>query len=177
MLDLRVEVADLRRDADVDVLPRGAAEAEGSDVDAAGVGAGFLRPVGAARFAAFAASARVGDAEALGWSWAGVVAAGGLPEPTVAELICAAGHPWACDEALRVFVGGGTCPNGESGGDPAAIDRSEENFGLTQLNRATWEAFFGRERWSHVLEAEANLAMADEVYERGGGWGPWTCRP
>lgn len=89
------------------------------------------------------------------------------PDPQrIEELVCSYG--WDCATALRVF----TC---ESRLDPAAVDATGENWGLTQLNRATWEPHFGPERWALVLDAGVNLEMAWEVYERGGGWFPWAC--
>jgi hypothetical protein len=92
-----------------------------------------------------------------------------VDEPVDIEaLICSL--PWPCEEAIAVA----RC---ESGLDPGAIDATGENFGQFQLNRATWEPYFGPERWARVLDARSNLEMAYEVYERGGGWGPWACKP
>ena len=41
---------------------------------------------------------------------------------TVEAIVCAPGLPWPCAWALRTIYGGAPgCPNGESGGDPAAL--------------------------------------------------------
>src|SRR3990167_6554085 len=90
------------------------------------------------------------------------------PAVDVRSLIC--GYPWPCEEALAVFE----C---ESHLDPGAIDPTAENFGLSQLNESVWRPYFGEQKWALVLDARGNLEMAWEVYSRGGGWGPWACRP
>lgn len=72
----------------------------------------------------------------------------------------------------------------ESGLDPTEIDDTRENWGMFQLNEHGdeswdgWRPYFGEERWSHVLEAEENVDMAVEIWERAGRtWDPWACKP
>lgn len=90
-------------------------------------------------------------------------------------------YDWPCEEALRVVE----C---ESGFNPGAVDETAENFGLFQINEYGdgvqdgkgfdgWRPYFGEERWAQVLDGAANAAMAYEIYVRGGGWFPWTCKP
>ena len=87
----------------------------------------------------------------------------------VAAVVCSYG--WDCAEALAVAW----C---ESRHDPGAIDPTRENFGLMQINEATWRPYFGEERWSRVLEPEENVKMAFTIYQRAGNtWQPWSCRP
>lgn len=91
-------------------------------------------------------------------------------EPSIEAIVCRQDRPWRCDEALAVTW----C---ESRHDPAAVDPTAENHGLWQLNEATWRPWFGEAMWSQVLDAEVNTTMAVEIYNRGGGWFPWSCRP
>jgi len=84
-------------------------------------------------------------------------------------LVCS--YDWPCEEALSVAW----C---ESRHDPAAVSPDGQNWGLMQINESTWRPFFGEARWSQVLEAEENVRMAWEIYQRAGmTWQPWSCKP
>ena len=89
-----------------------------------------------------------------------------------ATLIC--GYLWDCQEALGVVYGNARCPNGESSGNPGEVYAG--NYGLWQIDEATWRPYFGEERWARVLDAAENTAMAWEIYERN-GWVAWACHP
>ena len=89
------------------------------------------------------------------------------PVSGIEAIICS--YAWSCADALAVAW----C---ESRHDPGAIDPGGENHGLWQVNNI-WAAHFGPERWAQRYDAEENTAMAWEIYVRGGGWFPWSCRP
>ena len=112
------------------------------------------------------------------------VAADGVMDSVVGESVAAiiesiiCSYAWDCATALGIVYGNATCPNGESGGDPHAVSADRADWGLFQINEATWRPYFGEERWSRVLEVEENVKMAYEIYQRAGNtWQPWSCRP
>ena len=88
--------------------------------------------------------------------------------------------PEAPEVALRV-VG---CES-DDGQHPDTYDLGAENAGPMQLNRATWEAHFQAKygwTWADVAGLgggglATHFAAGREVFERGGGWFPWSCWP
>lgn len=64
----------------------------------------------------------------------------------------------------------------ESGLDPAAVSPGGANWGLMQVNvvHKGLAATMGYS-WNQMLQAAPNLAVARAIYDRAGGWGPWSC--
>lgn len=61
----------------------------------------------------------------------------------------------------------------ESSGNSYAVSATDDH-GLMQLNRPTWQAYFGA-RWANVYDPAENIAMGYEVYLRAGRtFSPWT---
>jgi hypothetical protein len=81
--------------------------------------------------------------------------------------------PETPDKAVRVA----RC---ESTLDPTAVSPDGANWGLMQVN-VVHKALAARMgySWAQMLEAGPNLAVARAVaravYDRAGGWGPWSC--
>lgn len=59
--------------------------------------------------------------------------------------------------------------NSDGGGD----------YGIAQINRATWEEFFEKEMGVDfdigVYDPAINIAFAYIIYDRSGGFNPWVC--
>ncbi len=77
--------------------------------------------------------------------------------------------PETPDKAVRVA----RC---ESTLDPGAVSPDGANWGLMQINvvHRGLVASMGYS-WGQMLQAGPNLAVARAVYDRAGGWGPWSC--
>jgi hypothetical protein len=77
--------------------------------------------------------------------------------------------PETPDKAVRVA----RC---ESGLDPAAVSPDGANWGLMQVNvvHKALAAAMGYS-WNQMLQPAPNLAVARAIYDRAGGWGPWSC--
>ncbi len=77
--------------------------------------------------------------------------------------------PETPDKAVRVA----RC---ESTLDPTAVSPDGANWGLMQVN-VVHKALAARMgySWAQMLQAGPNLAVARAVYDRAGGWGPWSC--
>ncbi len=77
--------------------------------------------------------------------------------------------PETPDKAVRVA----RC---ESGLDPRAVSPGGANVGLMQINvvHRGLAARMGYS-WDQMLQVLPNLAVARAVYDRAGGWGPWSC--
>jgi hypothetical protein len=77
--------------------------------------------------------------------------------------------PETPDKAVRVA----RC---ESTLDPGAVSPDGANWGLMQINvvHKGLAASMGYS-WAQMLQARPNLAVARAVYDRAGGWGPWSC--
>lgn len=97
------------------------------------------------------------------------------------SLVAAYFPPWAVEQAMRVLYGTATCPNGESGGDPAAYNAG--NYGGFQIayptHRDKLVRVAGVDDPALLFDPEINTAVAYLVYEESGGgtWLPWSCRP
>jgi len=67
------------------------------------------------------------------------------------------------------------------GADPLTWDMSRSQSGRMQLDRATWEPYFSERGWTWeqiIFDQTIHFCAAYEVYQRGGGWGPWpNCQP
>jgi len=81
------------------------------------------------------------------------------------------------EEALRVVYGPTpNCPTGESNGDPNATNGV--SWGLFAIHAETWADFMnarGFDFWRDWSSAEKNTEMAYIIYERAGGFWPWSC--
>lgn len=77
--------------------------------------------------------------------------------------------PETPDKAVRVA----RC---ESTLNPGAVSPDGANWGLMQVNvvHKGLAARMGYS-WGQMLQAGPNLAVARAVYDRAGGWGPWSC--
>jgi hypothetical protein len=77
--------------------------------------------------------------------------------------------PETPDKAVRVA----RC---ESRLQPGAISPDGANWGVMQVNvvHRGLAARMGYS-WDQMLQAGPNLAVARAVYDRAGGWGPWSC--
>ncbi len=95
---------------------------------------------------------------------------------------------WPIAEVLLVIYGPtppnaqapGGCPNGESGGNPGALNNG--NYGLLQISAVhvgKLERVTGSRDLTLLFEPAVNIAVGWLVYaESGGGsWLPWSCRP
>ena len=71
------------------------------------------------------------------------------------------------DEALRVF----TC---ESGLRADAVSFDGSSFGIAQLHAATWAPVFP-DFWQRWSDPQWNIEHAKIIYERAGGFWPWSC--
>lgn len=65
----------------------------------------------------------------------------------------------------------------ESRFDPTAVSPDGANWGVMQVNvvHKGLAAAMGYS-WGQMLQVLPNLAVARAVYDRAGGWGPWSCR-
>lgn len=78
-------------------------------------------------------------------------------------------YPWDCTTALRVFH------KENPRQDPGAISYTGD-YGLCQINRATWERWLNERGFNFEAEwmiPERNVAMAWEI-QRTHGWDEWT---
>jgi len=121
--------------------------------------------------------------EADVWA-ADVAAAGGLTRQLVAKyrdmhdpaaLVARFFPAQAVADALMVM-------NCESGGDPTAKNRDSTAAGLFQFLRGTWNDVAGEMglpayRTGAPYVPRFAVAAAARLYERAGGWGPWSCKP
>ena len=105
------------------------------------------------------------DGPGDGWRW---------PSRSEVEARVRASWPEDPETAVRVA----TCES-DVGEHPTTYALDAENGGPMQLNRATWEGYFWeRYGWSWervVTDLDIHFAAAREVFERGGGWFPWSC--
>ena len=117
---------------------------------------------------------------------------GPVPDP-VAPALAPVGRPgaaeveawvratWPADQERAVRVA--RCESG-LGQHRATYDLDAENAGPLQINRGTWQPYFQAHygwSWADVAGIgprglEVHFLAAREVYDRGGGWAPWTCR-
>ncbi len=100
-----------------------------------------------------------------------------IESPVISELealICDPKWEWSCSEAKAVAL----C---ESTMRPHTVSPPNRNGtkdrGLFQVN-SVWREAFGEERWSRILEADVNVAMAHHIWVVGKrSWMYWTCQP
>jgi hypothetical protein len=99
-------------------------------------------------------------------------------QPTIQERICQ--YDWDCDTAIAVF----TCES-NLGQHPDTYSLDEPNGGIAQLNKATWEWWFGYYygwTWEQIVtNDDLNLAAAYIVWTEHtrvfneSGWEAWSC--
>lgn len=99
--------------------------------------------------------------------------------PSIPSIICNPRFRWDCRHALAIVYGrrlfpGATCPNGESGGDPAAISANGRYLGLFQEDVGHYGRMGIPEDWA--FDPEINTEVAYKLWEESGGsFAPWSC--
>ncbi len=74
------------------------------------------------------------------------------------------------DKAIRVA----RC---ESSLNPDAVSRGGGNYGLFQINRVHQGMVESMGySWDQILDPYVNAAVARNIFDSAGGWGPWGCR-
>lgn len=91
------------------------------------------------------------------------------PAPEHIERIVRARFGDRTDAALRVA-------HCESRYDPRAVSAGGGSWGLFQINRVHEDLVteLGYE-WEDLLDAAVNTHVARVLFDRAGGWSPWTC--
>ena len=98
---------------------------------------------------------------------AAVPLAAGAVAGDIRALVCS--RPWPCDPALTVAY----C---ESRYRADAV--GDGSYGLWQIQASTWADFMnarGFDFWNQWSDPAVNTEMAWIIYERAGGFWPWSC--
>jgi len=85
---------------------------------------------------------------------------------------------WDIDTMMAIIFGSAVCPNGESGGDPTAINPDGRSWGGLQIeydaHRAELINITGSDDPHQLLNPIINVEMAHDVW-LSSGYGAWSC--
>lgn len=98
--------------------------------------------------------------------------------PTVTGIVIEQAIREAFPEDPETAVRVAKCESG-LGSHPQTYNLAAANAGPMQINRGTWEGYFLRKygwTWEQVVfDLGKHLQAAREIYDRAGGWSPWSC--